>query len=151
MEPAVNGQAIEFRPHHFMCTLGFEGKGYSEDFVRNFGDIAARLRAKDGSGDSLAITVVPGSDSICAPCPNRRGTGCATEDKIHALDQGHAAVLGLRAGERLTWHEAKLRIAERMSFEDFDRVCAPCAWKPIGVCLAALDRLKQQTQKETQS
>ena len=27
---------LEFRPHHFLCTLGFEGKGYSDEFVRNY-------------------------------------------------------------------------------------------------------------------
>jgi hypothetical protein len=136
---------IRFRPHHFMCTLGFEGKGYSEEFTRNYGAIADRLRApSDGSGDREPIEVVPATDSICVPCPNRQGELCATEAKIQSLDQGHASVLGLNAGQVLTWGEAKKRIAERMTDEDFDRVCAPCSWKPMGMCKNALERLRQE-------
>jgi hypothetical protein len=135
---------IEFRPHHFMCTLGFEGKGYSDEFVRNYGEIADRLRAPDGSGDALEIRVVAESDSICMPCPNRVGRGCATETKIAQLDRAHASVLGLVTGEVLTWSDAKRRIAENMTVEKFNAACAPCSWRSMGVCEAALVRLKNE-------
>jgi len=36
---------LTFRPHHFMCTLGFQGMGYSPAFVTNYKDIAATLKA----------------------------------------------------------------------------------------------------------
>lgn len=135
---------IELRPHHFLCTLGFEGKGYSEDFVRGYAEIADRLRAPDGSGDLIPLRVTSATDAVCAPCPNRRGTRCATEPKIRSLDQGHAAVLGLAPGQTLTWAEAKRRIAERMTDEAFERVCAPCSWKPLGACKAALQQIRKE-------
>ena len=134
---------LKFRPHHFLCTLGFEGKGYSEEFVRGYAELADRLRAPDGSGDTIPILVTAATDSICAPCPNRRGEVCQTEAKIQQLDQGHAGVLGITPGQTLSWGEAKNKIAEKMTDEQFDRVCAPCSWKALGVCKAALHRLRE--------
>ena len=134
---------LEFRPHHFLCTLGFEGKGYSEDFVRGYREIAEKLRAPDGSGENTPIRVAVATDSICVPCPNRREQACATEDKIQRLDRGHAGVLGLSAGQVLSWAEAKQKLAERMTDAEFERVCAPCSWKALGLCKSALQKLRQ--------
>src|SRR4051794_11887807 len=111
---------LEFRPHHFLCTLGFEGKGYSEDFVRGYSEIANRLRAPDGSGDSVEIRVTAVTDSICAPCPNRRDSKCTTESKIRVLDQGHSQVLTLTPGDVMTWAQAKNKIATEMTDENFE-------------------------------
>lgn len=135
---------IQFRPHHFLCTLGFEGKGYSQEFVRNFQALADRLR-RDPAGDSVVLEVVGRTDSICAPCPNRQGSLCSTQQKIQSLDDAHAQVLGLKPGDRLTWGEAKARIAARMTDERFDSACAPCGWKALGICKLALDRLREES------
>jgi hypothetical protein len=135
--------SIEFRPHHFLCTLGFVGKGYSDEFVRGYQTIADRLRASP-DGDSVTIRVTGVTDSICGPCPNKRGELCESQGKIQSLDDAHAKILGLRAGDTLTWGEAKARIAERMTVEKFDAACEPCSWKAMGVCRAALDRLRSE-------
>lgn len=133
--------AITYRPHHFMCTLGFEGKGYSSDFVKNFQAIADRLRGQ--GGDDVVIIVAEATDSICGACPHKRDKLCGSdEEKIQRLDAGHAAALGLKAGDQLTWSEAKRRIAARIDEETFDRICAGCSWKELGVCLTALRKLK---------
>ena len=135
---------IELRPHHFLCTLGFEGKGYSDEFVQGYTAIAAQLRAPDGSGDAILLKVAAATDSVCTPCPNRHGSRCASEDKIQELDRGHASVLGIQAGQKLTWGEAKHLIATKMSDEHFERVCAPCSWKSLGVCKVALHRNRKE-------
>lgn len=131
---------MKFRAHHFLCTLGFEGKGYSPGFVANYRAIAERLAAPQG--DSEVIEVTFDSDVICEPCPNRRGEGCSADHKIRTLDAAHAAMLGLAAGQRLTWGEAKARIACKVTLDAFERACAPCSWKALGVCQKALLRLK---------
>ncbi len=132
---------LEFRPHHFLCTVGFEGKGYSEPFVQGFQKIANDLRSTD-TGDEVLIRVTEATDSICTPCPNREGALCATEEKIQRLDQKHTSVLGLKAGQVLKWREAKQLIIERMTDQAFDQSCAPCSWKPLGMCLSALRKLR---------
>lgn len=127
---------MQFRPHHFLCTLGFEGKGYSPEFVANYLELASRLRAP--GGDEVHIDVVGRTDSICDPCPNRRGKACESEGKISKLDAAHAKVLGLSPGDSLTWGEAKELIRKRMTLEAFETACAPCAWKSLGLCEKAL-------------
>jgi len=132
---------IRFRPHHFLCTVGFEGKGYSESFVDNYVRVAHGLR-ETPDGDQTAIEVTSGTDSICEPCPNRRDDRCETESKIRSLDEAHAKILGIRAGDRLTWGEAKEKIRTKMTVEKLRAACAPCAWLKAGMCERALVKLK---------
>jgi uncharacterized protein len=126
-----------FRPHHFLCTLGFQGKGYSLGFVANYQAIADRLRGP--GGDAVLIEVVGDTDSICEPCPNRRGKACESQEKIDKLDGAHAKVLGIAPGDQLTWKEAKELIREKMTPQAFNQACAPCAWKALGMCESALN------------
>lgn len=127
---------VKFRPHHFLCTVGFEGKGYSDEFVANYGRIAKSLE------ENTSIEIVGGSDSICAPCPNRRGEACETEEKISKLDQAHARILDVKPGETMTWGEAKSRIRKNFNLENFHSACAPCSWLKSGMCEKALKKLK---------
>lgn len=130
---------LRFRPHHFLCSLSFQGKGYSAPFVENYQAICDQLRSPDG--DCTEIEVVSEADSICQPCPHRRGTLCETQAKIDRLDQAHATVLGLKEGDRLTWGEAKERLRERMSVATHLEICRECAWRDHGDCQKALESL----------
>ena len=135
---------ISLKPHHFLCSLGFEGKGYSPEFVQNFWNIVHRLRSVDaGSSEDFEIEIQAGADSICQPCPNRRGNSCEKQEMIEKLDSAHSQVLGLVPSEKITWTRAKEKIAERMSISDFHSACEPCGWKKMGVCEAALMRVKK--------
>ena len=103
---------LKFRPHHFLCALGFEGKGYSSGFIANMsGIVDGQLRGPQG--DETVIEVVRDADAICAPCPQRIGAGCAKQDRITALDDAHADALRLTGGDRLTWGEAQVPRSER--------------------------------------
>lgn len=133
---------IRFRPHHFLCALGFEGKGYSEDFTANMAAIVdARLRAPGGSDVQIEVTAT--ADAICAPCPSRRGAGCVSADRIARLDAAHARALGLAAGDRISWAAAQARMRALPSGILQD-ICAPCQWLALGMCEAALARLQAQ-------
>lgn len=133
---------IRFRPHHFLCALGFEGKGYSEDFTANMAAIVdARLRAP-GGGD-VRIEVTATADAICAPCPSRRGAGCASGDRIARLDAAHARALHLAPGDRISWAEAQARM-RALPPGILQDICAPCQWLALGMCEAALARLQSQ-------
>lgn len=131
---------VRFRPHHFLCSLGYQGKGYSDRFTANMSAIVlGRLRAPDGG--RTVIEVAPATDDICAPCPRRRGTHCTEQMQIAALDARHAARLGLAPGDRLTWAEAQRRIRKRVHPDDLDQLCRGCGWLPLGLCKAALRAL----------
>lgn len=120
---------IDFRPHHFLCALCFQGKGYSPAFVANYEKISAHLR-----DPATQINVVNHTDSICAPCPHKNLKLCATEEKVQELDANHAAILGIKAGDTLNWLQAKERIAENLTLEKFHKICATCSWKSLGIC-----------------
>ncbi|MCA0369885.1 MAG: DUF1284 domain-containing protein [Proteobacteria bacterium] len=131
---------VVFRPHHFLCALGFSGKGYSPSFVRNFAKIVKRLRSKDG--DHVTITVTSITDDVCAPCPLRREHLCTQQEKIARLDARHAQALGWQEGNTYTWEEAKERL-KRLSDADFHTICDGCSWKDAGLCLKALKKLQE--------
>jgi uncharacterized protein len=131
---------VRYRPHHFLRSLGFEGKGYSDGFTANMSAIVmGRLRAADG--DATVIEVTAGLDDICAPCPHNRGHACDVQAKIDRLDTAHGAALGLRSGDRLTWGQAQERIKDRVPTGSLKRLCAGCEWEPYGMCEGALARL----------
>ncbi len=136
-EPAA--PVPRFRPHHFLCALGFQGKGYTPEFSANMATIVDRLRGTNGS--AVEIEVVGAADDICAPCPSRRGTGCIRQTRIDRLDTAHGAALGLRPGNRLRWGAALERIRDRVKPGDLANLCRGCQWLELGLCEDALARL----------
>lgn len=131
---------LRYRPHHFMCSLGFEGKGYSEAFTSNMTAIVmGRLRSLNG--DATQIEVIGELDDICMPCPKRRGQICGTQEKIEALDSAHSAILGLEVGDRLSWGEALERIRAKVAPGSLKGMCRGCEWEAFGMCETALARL----------
>ena len=134
---------LRFRPHHFLCALGYQGKGYSTQFTANMDDIVfARLRAF--AKEDTLIEVVEVSDDICSPCPHRRGENCDKSDKIASLDRRHAEHLGLLTGQVIAWHEARERIRQRIVPNDLDLICAGCEWLEAGMCKQAVAKLKAE-------
>ncbi len=127
---------INFRPHHFLCTLCFQGKGYSVPFVHNYQNIVENLT------DSTPINVVNHTDSICSACPHQLGLKCESQAKIEALDNAHQSVLDLP--QTLTWGEAKQKIKDNMTLEKFHSACEPCLWKQCGMCEATLKTLHSE-------
>ena len=133
-------RAITFRPHHFLCSLGYQGKGYDDAFTANMDHVVADGLHQEG-GDETLITVTREAAVICGPCPHRRGQGCASQEKIDGLDARHAARLNLVDGETLSWAEAKTRIAAKVKSGDLFDLCKGCQWLELGLCEDALAKL----------
>jgi len=131
---------LKFRPHHFLCTLSFKGKGYSPAFVANYQKIADTLHGKNGD-DTLITVVADTADHICRPCPNRRDRQCATQEKVIKLDKNHAQMLQIKPGDSLTWGQAKAKIRRHASIEQFHKACDGCSWKQFGMCEQSLKAL----------
>ncbi|MEI4487224.1 DUF1284 domain-containing protein [Frigidibacter sp. MR17.14] len=142
--------AIRFRPHHFLCAVGYRGKGYSPDFTANMTAVVmGRLRAPGGGGEMLEV--IAAADDLCGPCPSREGAGCVSGAKIARLDASHAQALDLLPGDRLSWAAAQARIRERVMPGDLARVCAGCSWLAYGMCEEALAALHAaEAEPETQ-
>ena len=133
-------KSITFRPHHFLCALGYQGKGYDDAFTENMDRVVADGLHQDG-GENTLIIVTRQADIICGPCPHRRGKGCASQEQINKLDTRHAERLNLIDGETLSWGAAKERIALKVKKGDLSTLCEGCQWLELGLCEDALSRL----------
>jgi hypothetical protein len=133
------GMRISFRPHHFLCTLGFQGRGYSPEFIANYKAIVESLHRNE----ETPIEVVAQGDSICRACPHQEQGICEQEEKIQGLDARHSHVLGLHPGDVLSWKQARALLKKKMTLDAFDQACAGCSWKASGICEAALRELQQ--------
>lgn len=51
-------------------------------------------------------------------------------------------VLEIKIGQILKWNEALQIIKEKRSLEKFEYACLECNWKPYGMCIDALKKLK---------
>ena len=138
---------ITFRPHHFLCSLGFQGNGYSDDFTANMSRIVVdNLRAP--GGDEVMIHVTGATDDICTPCPKRRGTSCAEQERMVALDTRHARALKVFVGSRISWGEAKRRIVSYVPPGALATLCAGCQWLELGLCEKALSELHAENDRK---
>lgn len=125
------------RPHHVLCAIGWRGRGYSPEFTENM-DAIVRGRLQRNPLTEVIFTGT--ADSICAPCPWRRGIGCEAGARIAGLDARHASALGIRPGQRMSWAAAQARAAARVRPADLTRICAGCQW--IALCQPALAGLQ---------
>lgn len=142
----MNRPGITFRPHHFLCSLGFQGQGYSDDFTANMARIVIDTLRAPG-GDTVMIEVTGTTDDICAPCPKRRETTCSEQEKMAALDTRHARALRVFVGTRISWGEAKRRIVKQVPPGALETLCAGCQWLELGLCEKALSELHAENQK----
>ncbi|WP_371153730.1 DUF1284 domain-containing protein [Jannaschia sp. 2305UL9-9] len=133
---------IRLRRHHILCSLGFEGEGYSDAFVANMGNIVNQHLRADG-GEATMILITDSADAICAPCPRRRDAGCEKGQFIEDLDSRHGAQLGVSPDDRLTWGECLDRVAAHVVPDDLDTLCEGCKWLPFGMCKSAVARLDE--------
>ncbi|MGH1412204.1 MAG: DUF1284 domain-containing protein [Pelagimonas sp.] len=139
----MSDDPIRFRPHHFLCSLGFQGEGYSDAFTANMRAIVmGRLRAPGGRDTKIKLTGF--ADDICGPCPKRQGRLCTNQQSIAQLDRAHAAALNLKPHEVLTWDEALTRIKDNVPPGSLSTICAGCQWLEYGLCEDALQRLHDQ-------
>lgn len=127
MQSKKNG--FNIRAHHLLCIQGFQGYGYSPDFVSNMREIVSALNRDL----FLKLKLVSECDVICACCPNR--PACVQQDSkkagrirdmdlfvLEKLGFGDGAVL--EAGELFGLVHTTFRNAS-----DIEAVCGNCGWR----------------------
>lgn len=125
-ENARKGPVISLRPHHGLCLQFFEGKGYSDGFTAHMGQVKAFLEA------GARITVTEADDEICSRCPNRKGHGCISDEKVRSYDRKVLEICGLAGGEQMTWEVFRELVKEKI-IHGAGRalVCPDCQWQEI--------------------
>ena len=117
---------VTLRPHHALCVLFFEGKGYSPAFIENMTAILAE--------PSQMVHITMGCDSLCRDCPHNQDGICDDEVKVAQFDQ---QVLDL-SGEIFQDEQAKFLSEFCQSVYDtilrqgrLAEVCGECEWAPL--------------------
>lgn len=122
---------LKLRPHHGMCMAFFQGKGYSEDFVRHMTATLERL-----STENPIIELTDSADEICTHCPNLINGVCAQQESVSLYDSAVLERCGMTAGERLHASEFRRKVREQvLDAGHREDICGDCQWNSI--CAAA--------------
>lgn len=122
---------IYLRPHHLICNICFEGKGYNQIFIDNFTNIHKQL-----SNNNCYIQLVKNSllDDICKYCPENNSLHCVSEDKVSQLDSGYLKLFKLNYSDILNVNDVDSIIKRYLTLNDFRKICNKCSWYKYGIC-----------------
>lgn len=123
---------IRLRGHHLLCSLTFTGRGYSDDFERDFKQVIARLKNNE------TIEIVSGPDDICASIQRCTDSHCheagvSNRDKKALEDVASHLGKPLKVGSIISpdqLFDEEYRSAFKQ--KHLRRACNDCQWS--GMC-----------------
>lgn len=119
---------MRMRPHHGICIGFFEGKGYSDEFVKNMTGIIQYLEEHQDDLFYLESKM----DRICFACPNNVEQICTTAEKVARYDRLCLELCGLKDGSHLSWREYRNLVVEKiLKANKLQAVCGDCGWYSI--------------------
>lgn len=114
------------RPHHALCLLFFEGKGYNQNFIERMTAFMA--------DPSRLVQITGGCDILCHACPHNLAGVCDDEVKVTLFDQ---RVLNL-SGEVFQANQPQALITLCQSVYEtilqqrlLVEVCGECEWAAL--------------------
>ena len=121
---------IKIRAHHLLCLQGYQGYGYSKDFVENINKVIRQVR----TNPDLIIEVTAQNDIICAGCPYAGKVHCEkNEDSqytVHAMDLIILEEMNLIEGASGTLRDlTQLVNAMFRSKSTLLSICGHCQWQ----------------------
>ena len=116
---------MELRGHHLLCILGFQGYGYSEDFVLNMTRINELRKT-----DKTTIKLINSSDDICSACPNLKDDVCENKmqnENIVKMDNEVLSQFNINQEYNAIdlFNEVVLKFNTLKSVEN---ICNDCKW-----------------------
>ena len=116
---------IKLRGHHLLCLQGFQGYGYSEDFVSNMTRIN-ELRKSDEC--NISLTNEP--DDICSACPNLKNNLCENEIQNSIIVKMDNEVLSkLNSDKEHNSIDLFDEVASKFnSLKSVENICNGCKW-----------------------
>lgn len=122
----TDAEEFRIRPHHGLCLQFFEGKGYSDEFTAHMTYVKNMLE------NGRRAIVVQEADDICSACPNRRDSGCVSDDKVNLYDSRVMEACGLKAGREMCWEEFADLVHQKIILTGKrKRICPDCQWSRI--------------------
>ena len=121
---------MRLRPHHLLCTQGYSGKGYSDEFVENMTAITDLLRREE----DVLVELIFSTDDICAKCPLMLKTDlCEDNEKVIRLDKKMIDYFDLEEKSYI-YRDIICEINAKMTVSMMDDICSECSWYPVSAC-----------------
>lgn len=116
---------IRLRGHHLLCLQGFQGYGYSKDFVLNMTKINELRKSKD-----CTVILTNEADDICSACPNLKNNLCENENQNETIVKMDNKILSkLNREEEYNsidlFNEVYLKFN---SLNSVQNICDECKW-----------------------
>lgn len=133
----MNKKILKIRAHHFLCMQGFQGYGYSDDFVKNMTRIIKYIR----ENSDCKINLINSCDDICSACSNNMEQHCSNKE-VDNMDNVVLSKLKLRKGDIISAEEAFELVNRKLkTIEDVENICGNCRW--IEKCLWHLRHIQK--------
>jgi hypothetical protein len=114
------------RPHHALCVLFFEGKGYSQAFIENMTTFMA------DPNRMLYLTME--CDTLCQACPHNQNGFCEDEAKVTLFDQRALSQTGslIDSDQPILLSSLCQGVYDAILQEDLlAKVCGECEWAEL--------------------
>jgi hypothetical protein len=111
------------RPHHALCALFFEGKGYSQVFIENMKAFLA--------DPTRMLQITSGCDALCQACPHNLNGLCDEETKVSLFDRRTLNLTGalLQAEQPMPLYEFCQIVYDGILQQGLlAEVCGECEW-----------------------
>ncbi len=143
---------IRIRAHHLLCLQGFQGFGYSEEFIAQMRRVHRLLRMKPDTD----IQVLIGADILCEHCPHHYRGRCTiddpedqpietdTPDQAVLKDRRTLSWLELENESVQLWGQVVYKVGRLVDSTAMNALCRECKWREEDYCANALDELNQK-------
>jgi hypothetical protein len=127
MESGKYSDPIRIRAHHLLCIQGFQGYGYSLDFVTHMDRVISFFKSKP----YYSLEIVINTDEICSQCPHNICGKCekGSQDEIDKVDMLVVKNASLDLKHIYTVREAFSTINENLNYDHLVNICSECNWK----------------------
>ena len=122
---------IIVRAHHLLCLQGFQGLGYSTEFIKNMQRLV-NLILSPSLNPKLKLVV--GQDDFCSSCPHHGKVTCnkdqTSDERMKNRDQATLNLLGLsESTEAYAINLLELVQKKITSQQGAKPVCSDCEWQ----------------------
>jgi hypothetical protein len=143
---------IRIRAHNLLCLQGYQGLGYTREFIEHMTMIHGYLKGNP----KAEVMVVVGEDTFCKHCPHNYKGRCTEGDPVDQpvpldapdnsilMDRRVLTWLGLSENNVYLWREILYKVGETVDSSTMDMLCGSnCPWRDQGHCEEALDELNR--------
>ena len=119
---------MKIRAHHLLCMQGFQGYGYSDDFITNMEQVIKDIN----TFPEKEIEIISDCDIICSRCPYNRNEVCKKDsdsaEKFKDTDMKTLKKLGLTENKKIKSKDIASLVKAKFKKSDIEDICGDCDW-----------------------